>query len=378
MRTRLARSFALGSVLLLATGQVQAQEDAKVARAIEDLGSESAIVRARARTTILHQGKPGIDALRRAISASADEGYVEQMFVTAEELGRERRRFRFTLSKDLGEKSWHVAWRGQQLAILHDYGAPVRILDAELKATGEQFGEKAAYFALDPKGDKLAYNEGAGEVVIVERKTGQRVSIRVKEPPSLAWSPDGLHLATGGYGRVVELRSVADGTSVRQFQVEGTAGGLTPVFSPDGKLLVVGNRNDKTHVFDAASGEQRYVLDRRSSQQPAFSPDGTLLAIGYVDGKIGIWNVASGTLTKLVDGEGKEVFTLAWSPDGRLLASAGLSGPIVIWSANHLARLHHLDAGSERTFSLAFRPDGKMLVAAGNQTTRAWTIESER
>jgi WD40 repeat protein len=365
-------------MLLLSAGSVWAQEDARVTRAIEQLGSELPVARAQARKTILQMGKPALDVLRRAVSASS-EVLPEHLLMVAEDLARERRGVRFALSKDLQAKSWHVEWRpgGQQLAILHDFGGTVRIFDAELKPTGDHFGDQTAYFAFDPQDKSLAYNHGAGEVV-VESKSGRRVSIPVRDKPMLAYSPDGRYIATGGYGRVVEMWSVADGANVRRFPVDGTEGGLVPVFSPDGKLLVVGNRNDKTNIFEVATGKELHVLGRRQTHQPVFSPDGTLLAISYVDGKIGIWNPATGTLEKLLDGEAEEVFTLAWSPDGRILASAGLSGPIVIWSREHLARLHRLDPGSERTFSLAFRPDGKMLVAAGNHTTRAWTIESMR
>ena len=378
MRAPVASSFALGSALLLSTGWIGAQED--LPQAIEQLGSDSPAVRAHARTTILKQGQPALDALRRAVSAPGDELFAEQLFVIAEELGRERRSVRFTLSKDLGEKGWHVEWYpgGEQLAVLQDHGGTVRILDAELKPTGDHFGDDTAYFGIDPQDKSLAYNHGDAGVVIVERKTGRRVNIPVPDKPMIAYSPDGLHIATSGYGTVVEMRRVADGASVRQFHIGGTEGGLTPVFSPDGKLLVVGNRNDKTYIFDVASGEQVHVLDRKSTQQPAYSPDGALLAIGYVDAKVGIWNVATGTLVKLLDSETSEVFTLAWSPDGQMLASAGLSGPIVIWSRQHLAKLYSLDSGSERTFCLAFRPDGKLLVAAGNGTTRAWSVQSTR
>jgi WD40 repeat protein len=383
MRVHTAGSFALGSVLLFPAGPLPAQENAaqedpKVARAIEDLGSEQPAVRAHARTAILQAGKPALDALRRAIDAPTREMFAEQLFVIAEDLGRERRCVRFELSKDLGYKSWHIAWLpgGERLAILQDYGGTVQILDSELKPTGDHFGDKTAYFAIDPQDRSLAYNHGDGEVVIVERKTGRRVSIPVRNQPMVAYSPDGRLVVTSGYGNDVEMWSVADGASARRFHVGGDQGGLTPVFSPNGKLLVIGNRNDKTTIFDFESGNELHVLDRTMTQQPAFSPDGTLLAIGYVDGKVGIWNVETGTLEKLLDGEGKEVFAVAWSPDGRILASAGLSGPIVIWSRQHLARLHSLDPGSERTFSLAFRPDGRLLVAAGNGTTRAWTIES--
>src|SRR5262245_58655587 len=106
-----AASIVLGSAVLVATGSVGAQEDPKVARAIEDLGSESPAARASARTTIRELGKPALDVLRRSISAPDDDSFAEQLFATAEELGRQRRSIRFTLSRDLGEKGWQVAWR---------------------------------------------------------------------------------------------------------------------------------------------------------------------------------------------------------------------------------------------------------------------------
>ena len=171
MPTQATKSFALGSTLLLSSGSIGAQEEPEVARAIEQLGSESPAVRARARTTILRMGKPGLDALRRAISAP-DEVLPEHLFVIAEELGRERRSVRFELSKDLEQRSWRVAWRsgGQQLGILQ-FGSAVRILNAELKPTGDRFGEKAMHFAFGPLDRSYAYN-GDQEVVIVERETG--------------------------------------------------------------------------------------------------------------------------------------------------------------------------------------------------------------
>src|SRR5262245_66399828 len=86
-----AATIALGSVLLFANGLARAQDDDKVARAIEDLGDESPAVRARARTTLLKLGEPGLDALRRAISVPSAEMSAERLFVIAEELGRERR-----------------------------------------------------------------------------------------------------------------------------------------------------------------------------------------------------------------------------------------------------------------------------------------------
>ncbi|HEX5054547.1 MAG TPA: hypothetical protein VFZ65_22410 [Planctomycetota bacterium] len=146
------------------------------------------------------------------------------------------------------------------------------------------------------------------------------------------------------------------------------------MFSPNGKLLVVGNRNDVTHVFDVASGDVVYVFDRPMTQQAVFSPDGTKLAIGYVDGKIGIWNMSTGELEKLLDSEAKEVFTLAWSSDGRFVASGGLAGPIVIWSGPHLTKLRALAKCEHQVRSSRSRRacgGGRLTVGR-----RAWPISA--
>jgi len=379
MLARRPGSPARCALVLLLAGAAPAQEPVEIAGPLQRLGSASAADRARARESILRLGAPGLEALRSAIDA--DRGMLpEHLFVLAEAIGRERRGVRFVQRADTGHKSWHVAWcpDGRRLAILDRFGGPVRILDGELQPTGESFGDDAAYFALDPTGKTVAYDRGKGEVAIADVSAGVRARIAVTDRPSLAYSPDGRFLATGGYGLAVDLYGVADGKPVRRFVVDGSKGGLTPVFSPDGTLLVVGNRNDTTHVFDVATGDLRSVLDRKMTQEPAFSPDGKRLAIGYVDGTIAVWDVATGALVKSMASGIEEVFALAWSPDGRFLASAGLGGPVTVWSGEFLARLHTLDSGSQRTFSLCFRPDGELLVAAGNETTRTWVVEEPR
>ena len=394
MPSHFAAPLMVIATILASTGSVRAQRppprvqaprsevpkaQAAIAQAaIVQLGNASPKARAKARKMILDLGKSGLDSLRRAIAAGEDIT-PEQLFVLAEDIGRERRNLQLAQTWELAEKSWRVAWRpdGQRLGLLQKYGGTVTMLDADLKQTGDRFGGDAAKFAFDPTDQTFAYNNGDGKLLIAERKTGRLTHLVVTGKPSLAYSPDGRHLATGGYGHDVTMWRVADGTRVATFSVDGSKGALHPLFSPNGKLLVIGNRNDTTSIFDVDSGKLLQELERKSSHQPVFSPDGTRLAIAYVDGKIGIWNPTNGTLEKLLDSDAEEVFTLAWSPDGTLLASAGLAGPIVIWSGRHLAKLHTLEPGSDRIFRLAFRPDGKLLVAAGNKTTRAWSIKSK-
>ena len=60
--------------------------------------------------------------------------------------------------------------------------------------------------------------------------------------PSVVFSPDSKWLVTGGYGTTAFMWDPATGKKTREFETDRD-GGLTPVFSRDGKLLAVGNRN---------------------------------------------------------------------------------------------------------------------------------------
>jgi len=71
----------------------------------------------------------------------------------------------------------------------------------------------------------------------------------------------------------------------------------------------------------------------------AFSADGSLLACGGRDGIVWLWDVAavlgaegaSIQPLRALDGQMKDVSSLAFSPDGALLASASWDGNVRVW-----------------------------------------------
>ena len=173
----------------------------------------------------------------------------------------------------------------------------------------------------------------------------------------------------GGYGTQAKLWSTNSGKLIRCLDAP-CKGGLTTVFSPDGKLLAVGNRNDVTRLFEVETGKLLHTLPRKMSHELKFSLNCDKLAVAYVDGSVALWDVDNGNLLFERKTEAKEIYTLDWSPAGDVLATAGLEGKITLWEASNLTILKELDA-PEWVIRIRFSPDGSRLYSAGGKSSPA-------
>jgi WD40 repeat protein len=151
----------------------------------------------------------------------------------------------------------------------------------------------------------------------------RRLAGHSKYVTSLAYSPDGCRIATGGADGTLNLWDAATGTLIRRTH-EGYPGHVGAVaFSPDG-----------TRVASAAS--------------PGF-------------GKIRIADVATGREIRSLNDGGFEICALAFSPDGIHLTSAS-DKAVKIWDTTSGERKHSLEH-TARVTSVAYSRDGKRIVA---------------
>ncbi len=171
-------------------------------------------------------------------------------------------------------------------------------------------------------------------------------------------------MATGGFGTQSTLWSAATGKRIRNFDSGPIAGEITPVFSPDGTLIAVGNRQGWTRVFEVATGRWMRLFAASASQELKFDPTGERVAVAYVDGTLGVWNVSLGRLVQRVKSRAEELVTVDWSPDGTLLASAGRQGPVTIWKAADLTPLVEINC-PDLVACVRFNPEGTRLLFAG-------------
>src|SRR5262245_26112055 len=257
---------------------------------------------------------------------------------------------------------------------LLEYGEAVQVVDDVKLAAPRKLEElkQPVDFAFSPDGRYVAWNERRSSVYkVFDSTSGKTHEIEIGPTPgNAAFSPDGKLLAIGnsvwdpkaegvGYSEM-HLYDEA-GKLVRTLERTGP-GALTPVFSSDGRLLAVGNRNDVTQIFEVASGKLLHKLDRKMTQEIALSPDDKLLACGYVDGMVMLWNVETGQPHRAAISGANEIYSVAWSPKGDLLATSGLRGKIILWD-RELGKLNELDA-PPWVIQARFTADGTRLFTA--------------
>jgi RNA polymerase sigma factor (sigma-70 family) len=304
--------------------------------------------------SVIHQGPPAKEKLKTPVAISLDN--VERL----RQVG--------VLERDACQIEWIPGTN--ELAIMQHLGDEIEVFDAsELKST-RKLAKLAApkeltHFAFSRDGKHLAWSENSESFTIENVKTGKQLSFEADErQPGLAFSPDGKWLAAGAWSRI-GLWEVATGEKIRDFETDtGEQGGLTPVFSPDGKILAVGNRNSNPRLFEAATGNLLHVLDKKQTQGIRFNPAGTILATANVDGSVSLWDVATGKLLKEEQTAGEELYRVEWSPKGDLLVTSGRNAKIIVWDAKELKPLRELET-PEWVICVRFSPDGSRLLTCG-------------
>ncbi len=244
--------------------------------------------------------------------------------------------------------------------------------------------------AFSPDGLRLASGSWDQTVKFWEVSTGQQlgtIARKTKEIQALAFSRDGRWLATENSANTVTLRDATTGQEVRTFPSDQPLGALARnwvysiAFSPDGRWLASGADDQTVRLWDVTTGGK--VRDFRGSRRSviyvAFSPDGRLLASGDDDKSIRIWDVASGEQVYKLSGHKKPVYAVAFSPNGRWLASASGDKTVKVWDVASGREVHSLTSHGNVVTSLVFSPDGRWLVSGSwDKTIKIWEVETGR
>ncbi|MCI0684621.1 MAG: protein kinase [Gemmataceae bacterium] len=239
--------------------------------------------------------------------------------------------------------------------------------------------------ACSPDGQVLASGGLDRHIFLWDTKTWQTrgpLEGHAHHVAELAFSPDSRRLASVTSGRDVCSIRLWDAATGRPAGIVGgpSLGMWAVTFSPDGKTLACGGFDKELRLFDAATGTKRLAIPNLATthlRTLSFSADGARIATGG-SGPTRLWETATG----------KEITTTAQLPqdlcptllpDGR-----GLAG--WIWKEGR-ATICDLPSGKVRAswrahpwliHGLAMSRDGRFLATIGEEgVARVWSTADQ-
>lgn len=190
---------------------------------------------------------------------------------------------------------------------------------------------------------------------------------------SLAFSPDGLTVATGSDDGDIKFWKVADGQM--ESEIQSVSVGVTDLaFSPSGELIANGSW-EGIALWQISNRNllRMYKSHEEGILSIAFSPDGRLLAGGGEQGNIYLWQVSDGTLLHTMNSHAERINQVNFSPDSLALASASDDKTVILWQVNSGDMIFTLNGHTEGVSSVSFSQDGSLLASGGwDNTLRLW------
>ena len=197
---------------------------------------------------------------------------------------------------------------------------------------------------------------------------------------TIAFSPDGKAIASGGADYTIKIWDVVSGRERRT--LSGHADRVESVaLSPDGKMLASASDDNTVRLWDVASARPLATLKGHTNwvRSVAFSLDGKMLASGSDDHTIRLWDVASASPLGVLSGHSDGVISIAFSPDGKALASGSYDNTIRFWDVAGRRQRLVLKGHADSVTSVAFSPDGNALASgSADKTIRRWDVASGR
>lgn len=249
-------------------------------------------------------------------------------------------------------------------------------IEATHSVDGLAFGVdgQSVILSVNMRGSQV-YDLTSGEMLIDFDDSGY--------DPTLALSQDGEMIASGVRGRLVKLLRVSDGELLLEIDPSNFLDDYDEwvtslAYSPDGAHIAAGYWDGHIFVWDTSNGDLVYIITPESNfcsaWDLAFSADGAYLAVGGANHELSevikIYHAADGSQAHILDAYsrgGAISAPVAFSPDGNLFA-AGANDGIFIWSLPEFSMLHHIEIEavdiSDWVTDLDFSPDGHRLLAS--------------
>ncbi len=233
--------------------------------------------------------------------------------------------------------------------------------------------------AFSPDGQTVVSASGTDPIRFWNPENGQEKMQLPGNPAdpvlSIAFSPNGQHLAVGRRLQHAELWDIAAKKIVEQWKYPGPVYALA--FSPDGSRLALSGAG-KIAMIPLKNPKESSLFDSKADATPAalttvaslaFSPDSKVLAAGCYDGAIRLLDAATGKELRAMEGHGNVPYALAFSKDGRTLASASFDKTVRLWETFSGSQIASFTGHRGPVPALAFHGDGRGVFSGSADTS---------
>nr|XP_031316555.1 periodic tryptophan protein 2 homolog isoform X1 [Camelus dromedarius] len=277
-------------------------------------------------------------------------------------------------------KKVHLLVTGFASGIFHLHELPEFSLIHSLSVSDQ----RVASIAINSSGDWIAFGcSGLGQLLVWEWQSESYVLKQqghFNSMVSLAYSPDGQRIATGGDDGKVKVWNTLSGFCFITF-TEHSSGVTGVTFTSTGYVIVTSSMDGTVRAFDLHRYRNfRTFTSPRPTQFSCVAVDssGEIVSAGAQDSfEIFIWSMQTGRLLDVLSGHEGPISGLCFNPMKSILASASWDKTVRLWDMVDSWRTTETLALTSDALAVTFRPDGaELAVATLNSQITFWDPEN--
>lgn len=244
-------------------------------------------------------------------------------------------------------------------------------------------GSPIQSFAFGPDGAEVACSKYNGTIQLRNSKNAQVIrtwSSNGHGGASIAISPDGKTLAVGSGNKPfrpeshpttspsdtsIELWDLPSGNLLgRLYGHTNSVASLA--FTPDGQTLASGGLDGQIILWDVRARAEIRRLPRQDGEirNLSFNRDGTALASagGNDRNDFCVWDTSSGKRLTRLQPDGYQIYCVSFSPDGSVLAAAGQTGIVYLYDTQTYQITSSFKVAKYFIWSIAWHPSRHVLL----------------